>query len=111
MEVKFFEKLSNPRDEGFQEAWKKFFYDVPLVHQVLGKAQSPAVMKELITSGLQWARGGWTTKSASRRLYELTGVAPVSQQFDDYLGGFLFSLALATDLEIPRARPRMPPLP
>ena len=56
-------------------------------------------MKELITSGLQWAGGGWTTKSASRRLYELTGVALVSQQFDDYLEGF--SLALATDVEIP----------
>ena len=58
-------------------------------------------MKELITSGLQWAGGGWTTTSASRRLYELTGVALVSQQVDDYLGGFLFSLALATDVEIP----------
>ena len=28
-------------------------------------------------------------------------MALVSQQFDDYLGGFLFSLALATDVEIP----------
>ena len=101
MEVKLFEKLSNPRDEEFQEAWKKFFYNTPLVHQVLGDAPSPAAMKELIHAGLQWAGGGWTTTSASRRLHELTGVALVSQQFDDYLGGFLFSLALATDVEIP----------
>ena len=101
MEVKMFEKLSYPRAEDFQDAWKKFFYDVLQVQQVLAEASSPAAMKELITSGLQWTGGGWTTTSASRRLYELTGVALVSHEFADYLGGFLFSLALATGVEIP----------
>ena len=101
MEVKLFEKLSDPRAEDFQETWRKFFYDVRQVQQVLAEASSPAAMKDLINSGLQWTGGGWTTTSASRRLYELTGVALVSHEFADYLGGFLFSLALATGVEIP----------
>ena len=63
MGVKLFEKLSDPRAEDFQDAWKKFFYDVPQVQQVLAEASSPAAMKELINSSLQWTGGGWATQA------------------------------------------------
>ena len=102
MEVKLFENLSHPRiAEDFQELWKKVFYDLLQVQQGLLEANSPALMKDLINAGLEWRGSGWTTTSASRRLYELTSVALVSHEFADYLGGFLISLARAKGVEFP----------
>ena len=55
----------------------------------------------MLSTGLLWEGGGWTTARAATRLYELTGVALVNDQLQDYLLGFLFSVALAGGVDVP----------
>ena len=92
--------LTNPEDQAYGSAWKEFFLNFNLVRHLLDTGDANLI-EEVCTAGLQWDGQGWSTARATAKLYELTKVALVSDDINEYKLSFLFSLALAGKVEVP----------
>ena len=84
------------------QAWSDLFLNEPLVKKLLSEAD-PQQLTAIITAGPAWQGGGWDTTKAAVTVRKLTQVALVESEFKNYLMPFLYSLALAGNLEVPLA--------
>ena len=84
------------------QAWSDLFLNEPLVQKLLSEAD-PQQLTAIITAGPAWQGGGWDTTKAAVTVRKLTQVALVESEFKNYLMPFLYSLALAGNLEVPLA--------
>ena len=87
-------------DEAVQgEAWKHFFLNVEQAVAFLRVASSEGV-KLVVVAGACWSGTGWDTTKCEKAIRSLTGVALVTTKLKDYLYAFLYSLVLASGLDV-----------
>ena len=89
----YLQHLLEPASEGYQQAWKEFLFNLSKV-QELDKNIDPAGADAILKAGADWQGYGWNTTTASKALYELTGVALVTTDFKQYFSAWLYGLAL-----------------
>ena len=86
--------------ESGQTTWKDFLFSVPKVRE-LDKIITPEAAVGVIQAGLQWSGGGWNSSTASKALFQLTGVPLVSKDFTSYRDAWLYGLAQHWQVEVP----------
>ena len=85
--------------QGDSEAWSNFLFNIDLAKRLkqLDALLAPAVLQ----AGVAWTGGGWTTGSASRKLWEVVKIPLVISDFKEYLHIWLFTMAMAWGLDVP----------
>ena len=96
----FLQQLLQVETEGGQQAWKDFLFNVEKVAE-LDSIIDPNKAAALMVEGLQWSGGGWNSTTASKALFELTGVPLVTSNFGQYRDAWLYALALHWQIDIP----------
>ena len=71
------------------------------VREFLGEPLEPEKVVDILTRSQQWAGTTWGTTRAARGVHALTGLAMVAGDVAEYLAAFLYSLALAKDVDLP----------
>ena len=94
------ELLRNDDSETFHKAWSKLFLNPAEIRKIEGLIQA-STANDLLSSGLNWNGGGWNTGTSSKRLHELTGIAMVTAEFEEYKNLYLFALALLWGIDVP----------
>ena len=81
------------------ETWSNFLFNIKLAKQLkaLDNVMAPAVLQ----AGVAWTGDGWTTGSASRRLWEVVKIPLVVNDFKEYNHLWLFCLAMSWGLDVP----------
>ncbi len=81
-------------DEGlFNAAWGSFFLNVDLTARFL-KETPLENLSATLSAGSRWQGTGWNTTRAAKELKRVAGISMVTGSWPEYLGSFLFSLAL-----------------
>ena len=95
----FIQLLADGESESSQAAWKAFLYNTEQV-RILGDGIGAAAASAPVGGGLRWRGAGWTTSSASKKVYELTQVPLVTADFVMYRNTWLYCLALVWNVEV-----------
>ena len=69
----FIQLLADGESEASQAAWKEFLYNTEQ-GRLLGDGIGTPAALAIIGGGVKWQGAGWTTSSASKKVYELTQV-------------------------------------
>jgi hypothetical protein len=83
------------------KAWASFFLNVDLVRQ-FSEAMPHDTKKAVLDAGVLWDGTGWNTSKASKKLWDVAGVGLVSGDVNQYKDAFVYSLALAWEIEVPQ---------
>ena len=95
----FIQLLADGESEASQAAWKAFLYNTEQV-RLLGDGIGTTAALAIIGGGVKWQGAGWTTSSASKKVYELTQVPLVTADFVMYRNTWLYCLALVWNFEV-----------
>ena len=88
-------------DPGYHEAWSTFLFNPEAVRAVTEEIQQDGDRATAILQcGMAWNGQGWTTGTASRKLWNAAGVTLVSSNFSDYINAHLFALCLLWGLDV-----------
>ena len=103
MELDNFDLLAALTKQGpqFQDHWSKFMFNMDMVKTLKKDKVNKEKIIELLSAGSAYLGGGWTTGTASKVLYELSGVAIVKPQIEPYRDTWLYTLALILKLDLP----------
>ena len=85
----------------FQDAWSKFMFNIEKALDIKKKNVTKDKILEMLQAGSLYLGGGWTTGSASKKLYDLSGVAIVKSQIEPYRDTWLYCLALLLGVDLP----------
>jgi hypothetical protein len=85
----------------FQATWSRFMFNIEMAMDLKKKQVSKEKIIEVLNAGSAYLGQGWSTGKASKRLYELSGVAIVKPQFEPYRDTWLYSLALLLNVDLP----------
>jgi len=91
--------LADGESEASQAAWKLFLYNAEQV-RFLGENIGTSAALAIINGGVKWQGSGWTTSSASKKIYELTQVPLVTADFVMYRNTWLYCLSLVWNVEV-----------
>ena len=83
---------------GDPDTWKSFLFNVDWARWL--KSVNKETAQSILTAGLAWQGGGWTTSLAARALWQACGVPLVSAEFTSYRSAWLFALAQVWQLEV-----------
>ena len=84
---------------GDPETWSQFLFNIDIAKQI--KTIEKDVGLAILASGVNWSGAGWTTGSASKRLWDLLKIPLVVTDFTEYLHLWLFTLSMAWEIEVP----------
>ena len=84
---------------GDSDVWTQFLFNIEMAKQISNIDNNMA--QALLGAGVAWTGGGWTTGSASKKLWETVKIPLVVQDFKEYLHVWLFTLALYWGIEVP----------
>jgi hypothetical protein len=88
-------------DPAYHEAWSTFLFNPDVVRAVTEELQGDVEgATAILQAGMAWNGQGWTTGTASRKLWTASGVTLVSSNFSDYINAHLFALCLLWGLEV-----------
>ena len=92
------EALKNPQDPAFTTSWTSFLFNVDAARSLraLDKISAEAVVAALA----QWSGDGWTTSSASKKIYEVTGVPLVTADWLVYRSAWAYTLCLLWEIPV-----------
>ena len=91
--------LADGESEASQAAWKAFLYNTEQV-RLLGDGIGTTAALAIIGGGVKGQGAGWTTSSASKKVYALTQVPLVTADFVMYRNTWLYCLALVWNFEV-----------
>ena len=94
------QQLRNNENPAFNDTWKEFFLNVDMV-QCITEEIDHDIANGILAAGTNWNGDGWNSTSASKTLFDITGVPLVAGDFSVYRDAFLYSLAIHWDVEIP----------
>ncbi len=94
------ENLLNKDALGFEEGWSTLFLNVPAVQELKTKL-TPEQAQKLVHEGQYWTGSHWNTSTASKKIYDLSGVPIVSADIGTYRDLFLYALCLFLGVEVP----------
>ena len=83
---------------GDSTTWSQFLFNIDMAKSI---AVDKNVATALLTTGVGWSGDGWTTGSASKKLWETVKIPLVVPDFKEYLHVWLFTLAMHWDIEVP----------
>ena len=84
--------------EGFEAAWSEFLFNTNLLKTL--KDAGKESLSSIVTAGLRFQGQGWSTLRASRRLWDLTGIAMVKGSISAYRDVWLYTICLWGDLDV-----------
>ena len=95
--------LTNFSDSAtLDRAWSHIFV-TPSTWKLLADSSSMEELKAILGGGEQWSGLGWTTASAAKNLYAISGVALVESSFPPYRAAFMCGLSLIWNIEFGQA--------
>jgi len=83
---------------GDSVTWSQFLFNIDMAKSI---TVDKNVANTLLTTGVAWSGDGWTTGSASKKLWETVKIPLVVPDFKEYLHVWLFALAMHWDIEVP----------
>ena len=85
---------------GDHDVWSAFLFDIDAAKRLCSSMQ-PDSARAILAAGGNWGLVGWNTTKASKRLWETSHVALVSNDGTEYRSTWLYALALAWQVEVP----------
>jgi len=83
----------------FENKWSTFMFNVEEAMQ-LKKSTKEQIMA-VMQAGSKYQGTGWSTGKASKKLYDLSGVAIVKAKIDSYRDCWLYTVSLLTGVDLP----------
>ena len=95
------DQLLNLDEDAATNAWSQFSLNEQAVLEFLC-GTPPERVWNVLESGLQWNGKGWGTTRCALAIRQLTGFSLVQSTVEEYMKAFLYSVALAAGVDVPR---------
>ena len=97
MAEELFQKLLEVDKESGKQAWRSFLFNLEEA-RLLKSLMTEERAQVLFQAGTLWNGDGWNSTSASKVLYNLTGVPLVSGEFGHYRDCWMYAIAVYWDV-------------
>ena len=97
-----FEALVVENEQQRAAAWELFYFNTEAA-QALVKVADKERLATILNIGMAWQGStNWPTTKVARKVYTLTNMAILESDHQQYLHGFLLSMAIAAGIEAPQ---------